>query len=80
MNVKCANCEAVADVMDTANYAGQYYCGKCAHEKGWRTNRECRAAVCAITGKSMDLSIEEQLEEYDPAKKLEILRQAGLAE
>lgn len=80
MNVKCVNCEAVAEVMDTANYAGVYYCEKCAHEKGWKTNREVRASVCAITGKSMDLSVEEQLADLEPFERLEVLRKAGLAE
>ena len=79
-NVKCSNCEVVADVLDTSNYAGEYYCEKCSREKGWKTNREVRAAVCAITGKSMDLSVEEQLADLEPAECLEVLKKAGLAE
>jgi len=79
-NVKCCKCEAVADVLDTSNYAGEYYCEMCSREKGWKTNREVRAAVCAITGKSMGLSVEEQLADLEPTERLEVLKKAGLAQ
>ena len=80
MQVKCVKCGAEVDMLDTASPKGQPYCEVCAHEQGWRTNRECRAAVCLITGRSMDLSIEEQLADLEPFQRLEVLRKAGLAE